>query len=165
MAGPGWQDIDRGYKRLRAELFKLNDRGIVTVGVQDGEAGEPHAGTGKTNAQVATWFEYGTERDGEQYQPARPFVRPTVDENGQKIYELIQRLLIGVVEGRYTTQNALAIVGEWVLAAMKRKLRSGIPPPLAESTIRRKGSSKPGIDTAQMLNSLTYKVRSKDEIQ
>jgi len=45
--------------------------------------------------------------------------------------------------------------------ACKDYIAGGVPPPNAPSTIRRKGSSLPLVDTGSMMNSITYAVRKK----
>lgn len=162
MAGV-WKDVDRGYRALRVELMKLNDRSVVEVGVQGAQASAMHSGSKDrvTNAQVASWMEYGTVRNGEAHQPARPAFRPTIDEGGPRYYEMIKRGLYAVIDGKLTTQRLLALVGERVVADIKSRIRAGIDPPLSDSRIREKKSSKPWIDTGQLLAAITYLVRRK----
>ncbi|MEM8168046.1 hypothetical protein Q4R38_18910, partial [Morganella morganii] len=57
--------------------------------------------------------------------------------------------------------RAFAIVGEKLSGEVKRKIQSGINPELDPKTVARKGSSKPLIDTGNLLQSITYEVRDK----
>ncbi|MDF7681191.1 hypothetical protein PT300_11600 [Enterobacteriaceae bacterium ESL0689] len=52
-------------------------------------------------------------------------------------------------------------MGEKLAGEVKRKIQSGIAPPLDPKTIARKGSSRPLIDTGNLLQSITYEVRDK----
>jgi len=51
---------------------------------------------------------------------------------------------------------ALSEVGEWMTAKTKAKIRGLKSPPNAASTIKRKKSSNPLIDTGQMINSIQH---------
>lgn len=59
--------------------------------------------------------------------------------------------------------RALGEVGTGLENAIVQKIQAGIPPPLQPETIRRKRSSKPLIDTGQMLASITHRIEAKPD--
>ena len=112
---------------------------------------------GESNAEIGTWQEYGTE-DG--HIPERSFLRATMDENA-RIYGRLAKALYGrVLVGALSVRTALDLFGLRVVADVKRRIQRGIPPLLSLVTIARKKSSKPLIDTGQLINSITHEVRS-----
>lgn len=110
-----------------------------------------------TNAQVATWMEYGTPTI-----PSRPAFRMTIEQNAVKYYKFIKSGLVAVVERRLKdTHLLLSLLGERAVADVRLTIRKGVPPPLSADRIKRKKSSKPLIDTGQLINSITYEVESR----
>lgn len=113
-------------------------------------------------AQIAAFNEWGTGvtsgRSGGtiMYIPPRPFMSTSIDENRVQLNELIDKLYFQIIAGNMTTRRALQIIGEWMTTKTKKKIRDIKDPPNAPETIRRKRSSNPLIDTAQMINSVTH---------
>ena len=93
--------------------------------------------------------------------PERSFLRSTLNENKDKATKLLIRELKGDISQGDFSGRAFAIVGENLSGEVKRKIQSGIEPALDPETVRRKGSSKPLIDTGNLLQSITYEVRDK----
>lgn len=143
---------DAAWKALRARL-SAGGAGHVHVGIVGPEAAQPHPGTEATNAEVGLWHEYGLGV------PERSFIRRTF-RNSEKIaqYKALQQLLARqVIDGKMTMARAGALIGAWGAAAIQSTITdSDIPPPLAPATIRRKGSSKPLVDTGQLVRSITW---------
>lgn len=106
-----------------------------------------------TNAEVAAANEFGTD-----HTPRRPFVAPAIDKGKDKILEVQGQVFGKVIDGTMSAEDALAIVGETGVALIKDEIVNGQHAPLAEETIAAKGSSKPLVNTAQMLNSCSYQV-------
>lgn len=117
-------------------------------------------------AKIAVYQEFGTKRPDWKGQhpgrgkkrgiPARPFMSTSWDENVQKAYTLLDKLYDKVLQEKTNVKQALALVGEWFSDKVKKKIREIDLPPNAPSTIAKKGSSKPLIDTGQMINSVTH---------
>lgn len=95
--------------------------------------------------------------------PERALIRKTLDEQESKINEAAVRMVTRVAEGKETVESGLGKVGEFVSSQIRRTIQRGVEPPNAPSTIRRKKSSKPLIDTGLLIRSYTYKVREGDE--
>lgn len=106
-------------------------------------------------AMIAAVHEYGRS-DGTI--PARPFMRPSFDQNIDKLHALRERLWVEYLNGHITNEQAFGLMGEFLVAKIKNTIRRIREPALAPATIARKHSSKPLIDTGQMLNSVQYKV-------
>lgn len=109
--------------------------------------------TSLTVAQVASYNEFGTEdKDGKTRIHARPFIRGTYEKRRQDIIDHTAKFLYRDPE------NVLGHVGLYVVSLIQEEIRKGIAPENSKYTIARKGSSKPLIDTGQLINSITYKV-------
>lgn len=145
------RDTDNGYKALVERIYGLK-KPKVAVGIFEADGGQPH-GNGVTVADVAAWNEFGTETI-----PERSFLRAWFDENIERAREALHRLMLRVVEGKLTKEQALEQFGLWVQAEIQKRIAQGIPPPNAQSTIDAKGSSKPLIDTGQLRSSITFGV-------
>lgn len=157
---------DNGYKKFREQLEKLKAQGgakgaNVKVGIL-AEAGihESDEGPQITVAQVAAYHEFGSP--GANI-PERSFMRSTLEEKKSEFTNLIGKLLTDVVAGKRTAKDALGILGLTVSTAIKKKIASGEFVPNSPATIAKKGSSKPLIDTGQLLNSISYEVNTGGE--
>lgn len=145
-------DTDRGMRDLLARCKSANTS--ITVGVHGPEGGETHEGGGSaTVADVANYNEFGTWRI-----PARSFIGAWFDEYYPENRGHFTDALRAVVKGPLTLAQALAALGALFVGQVQRRIVQGIPPPNAERTIQRKGSSKPLVDTGQLKSSITYKV-------
>lgn len=148
--------------RLRNSLRELK-KIEVGVGFIAGEATAQKRGAdGKINpsdvdiVQVAAWNELGTSRI-----PARPFMKQTLENNEDEISAFTKALVQRVADGNETVESAANSLGAKVKSLMQQEIRNGEFVPNAPSTIRKKGSSHPLIDTGTMRQSVTYVVRKK----
>lgn len=154
--------IDKGYaalfQRLRAPAA------AVTVGVHEDVGAKPHPGSIRgrdkrsppkaTIADVATWLEVGTSRA-----PRRSFVADWADENEERNRDLLRKLGHGLVTGQIkNAAEGLRLFGEKAKQSMVRRMGDGIPPPNASSTIARKGSETPGVDSGEVRKAIDFKV-------
>jgi hypothetical protein len=139
------QDIDRGFFRIRKQLKIFKDLEVL-VGFQ-GIHGEM--------ALIATYHEFGTEN-----MPARPFLRSAFEVAQDQVAKRIEKALNSILKGTKTAVQAASLLGLFGVNLVKKRIRDS--PSWAEElsalTIALKGSTKPLIDTAQMLNSVTYVV-------
>lgn len=133
------RDEDTGL----AALLKMAGRGDieVEVGILDS------AGA----AEVAAYQEFGTADI-----PARPFIAPTFDENEGAYVDALARGFDNVVEGGSTPERELLKIGARVAGDIKRKITDVSSPPNAPSTVKKKGSSNPLIDTGTMRNAVGF---------
>lgn len=152
-------DRDNGYARLLRTVLGAQ-RVTVKVGVIHDA---PHAGgNGKTVGEIAEIHEIGRGNV-----PARPWLRPIVDGKRAEIQARLKIIATETAAGRITTAQGMDQLGLAIVGAIKRRIVSGINPPLAASTIARKINSAgqhkdtPLIDTAQFLGSITHEVEIK----
>lgn len=101
---------------------------------------------------VAAWNEYGTGTA-----PPRPFFRTMIRN---KAHEWGPALAIQLRLNDYDLDKSLKVLGEGIAGQLRESIINTNSPPLAQSTIARKGFSKPLVDTAHMLMSVDYEVIS-----
>lgn len=132
----------------------LQDLGVleVRVGFQHGKATEED---GTDVCDVAAWNELGTVN-----MPSRPFLRKSVDENESKINSFLQSKKKDLVNG-VSAEQVLKEIGIFQKDLIQEKITEGSFEPNAESTIKKKGSSKPLIDTGRMRQSVNYEIKKK----
>jgi hypothetical protein len=90
--------------------------------------------------------------------PERSYLRAGFDANLDKIHREFEYLLSQVLELKISGKTALELIGASVTTKIQDFLVELKEPPLAESTIRAKGSSNPLVDTGQLMNSITWKI-------
>ncbi|MBD2796062.1 hypothetical protein ID856_05845 [Xenorhabdus sp. 18] len=94
--------------------------------------------------------------------PERSFLRSTLTENKEHMTKDLSENLQSVIQGNMSTDAAFLDVGNKLIGKIKEKVIQGIEPPLSASTIRKKKSSKPLIDSGNLLNSIHAEVREDD---
>lgn len=139
-------------KRLE-EAIKLQSR----VGYQRGdytyeEEGKPPADI----TDVAMWNELGTSN-----MPSRPFMRDSVDKHTDEISSFCKAKFKELVNGQITVQEMYAAIGAYQVGLVQTEITDGEFEPNAPSTIRKKKSDKPLIDTGQMRQSVHYVIKQK----
>jgi hypothetical protein len=150
-------DKDNGYDALMKASATWGDKSI-RIGVLDKDGGESHGG-GTTVIDVATWNEFGVKDEkGDWKIPPRSFIRAFGDQERAEAVKLLKRLYALVVMGRMTEEKALDMFGVWAVGRIQARIAQGIPPANADSTVRRKGSSTPLIDTGQLRSSISFEV-------
>ncbi len=146
----------KGLEKLKEVMTELASRPYVKVGVVGSAAAAGHGGL--TNAELAVVHEFGTEDI-----PARPFLRSTASAQRAAWEALMRKVLEKVATRKLPLEKGLALIGERAAADVRRTVTSGVPPPNAPSTIAAKGSSKPLVDTGQLLRSIAYEVVPEGE--
>ncbi|QXF35240.1 hypothetical protein CE143_20230 [Photorhabdus luminescens] len=91
--------------------------------------------------------------------PERSFLRSTFNEKKGDYAKDLTKGIQSELLNDGDLVKAFEKLGEKVVGDVKAKILSGVEPALSPKTIRRKGSSKPLIDTGQLLQSITYEVR------
>jgi len=153
---------DRGMLGLAEMVKGMAKAGrAALVGVQ-GEKGAEARDEGLTNAGLATIHEFGASNNRP---PERSFLRSTFDENQQDYQKELDQIGKDFFDGKLSpprVDGELLLLGEKYRGDIIEKIRSGIPPPLAESTIEEKGGEEtPLIRTGQLWNSITAIVGEK----
>lgn len=112
---------------------------------------------GVTLAQVAAWNEYGTE-----HSPSRPFMRQTMKDHQDDITKVAAAALRDAAASRGDIQPVLNKIGAYTKSCMQKEIRDGGWVANAPSTIAKKGSSRPLIDTGRMRQSVVYKIEKEE---
>lgn len=147
------KDIDpKALDRLRQRL--VGDNRVVNVGVPEGKREED----GTPVAMIAAVHEFGSPSQGI---PERPFLRVAVQRNRQKYVRLNRINLVKMLRGQATVDQALGQLGEMAKGDVQVEIRNGDFTPLKPATIKRKGSSRPLIDTGQMVQSIAWELGEK----
>lgn len=153
------------------EIIKKIANGFVEVGWYE----ESKYDNNNSVPDVAMKQEFGTDKI-----PMRPFIRPAIQENGDKWLRIGQQELMKVLqEEGMTVEKALARLGEVVKGDIRKSIRNVENPPLSDATVimrarkraryknksneeilesATKGLRKPLIDTGLMLQSLQKRV-------
>lgn len=152
---------------FKRRVKKINE-GTPEVHVGLLADGKPRSGDDDyTNAEIAAVHEYGSTAAGI---PARPFLRPAIKRHQKEYLAHMEAGLKAELAGETgTLRKKLAQVGAKAAADVKLYVTAGapLPPPNAPATLKRKqsktrkGSSKEPrtlVDTAQMINAVTYKL-------
>lgn len=105
---------------------------------------------GKDVTEVARDNDKGTKRI-----PERPFMIPA----GNKAANKTINITVHSIAGGMDEQQALSKAGELFVGFIQKEITNLKEPPNAESTILKKGSSNPLIDTGDMRKSVKWKLR------
>lgn len=144
----------RGGDKLAKALAELSQKvskaATLSVGFLEG-ATYPD---GTSVPMVAAINEFGAPSRGI---PPRPFFRNMIAAKSGEWPKAVGDLLKG---NDYDAVKTLSVTGEGIKGQLQQSITDLTSPPLAQSTIDAKGSSKPLIDTGHMLNSVGYSVKS-----
>lgn len=91
--------------------------------------------------------------------PERSFLRSTMAENKDVAVSSLAQGINDALFGNSDVKTPFETLGRNMAGMVQRKIQSGLSPPLSTATIARKGSSKPLIDTGNLLQSITWEVR------
>lgn len=147
----GFDRLTPEGKRFFAQLEELKKL-EVRAGFQAGEETDEN---GTDICDIAAWNELGTEN-----MPARPFLRKSVDENVSKISAFCQAQAKSVAKGG-DARACLTAIGTYAKGIVQEKISSGSYEPNAPSTIEKKKSDKPLIDTGRMRQSVNFVIKPK----
>lgn len=146
------KDIDP--KKLDELRKRLVGNLVVRVGIPAGK----HEEDGTPVAMIAAVHEFGSPEQGI---PERPFLRITPVKQRMKYARLNRINLVKMLRGQMAVETALGQLGEMAKGDVQQEIRNGNFAPLKAETIRRKGSSKPLIDSGQMIQSVSWELGDK----
>lgn len=141
------KDIDKGFKRFRAELQRAKTA-TVEIGIHQDAKKE-----GLSIAEYGAYNEFGTVNI-----PERSFMRSTFDEKQAQINADMAKRYDQVKTGKIGVHRALSLIGLKHAQDIQDKIGSNIQPANNEATIVRKKSTKTLIDTGAMRQSIRHKV-------
>lgn len=157
----------KGFDELVKRVTPLKDL-EAHVGILASKGGsETHHAAAEKGSQItllelAAIHEFGSPAANI---PERSFIRSTFNNPaGQaELKDVYAKLAKAVVNGKMTAAKAVELLGMKMQAMVKNTimLGEGVPPPNAPATIEAKGSSRPLVDTGQLVGAITYEVRKK----
>jgi len=111
-----------------------------------------HYPDGTSIPLVGFWNEFGTKKS-----PERPFMRATLFSN-KNYKDTLEAMAKGIVAGKYNKEKAFEMLGQKVKQDIQKTIVELRHPRNAKSTVLKKGSSNPLIDTGLMRSSIDYAV-------
>lgn len=141
----GGEGVARALNEIGANISKAS---TLRVGFLEG-ATYPD---GKPVAMIAAIQEFGAPRAGI---PPRPFFRNMIAAKSPEWPAAIGELLVA---NNYDLARTWAMTGEAIAGQLRQSIVDTNSPPLAQSTIDRKGFSKPLIEHGIMINAVDYRV-------
>lgn len=148
--GFGFTDLTPEGKKYFRELKKMTD-----MEIQVGFQGDQKYEDGTSIAQVAAINEFGASDI-----PERPFMRQSFENHEgelQAVCDAAQRL----VSSGGSAEQALQQIGVIAKGLVQDEIVNGGFTPNAESTIKKKGSEQPLIDTGTMRQSVNFVVKRR----
>lgn len=149
------KDDRAAYDKMRKALF--GPRTTVLVGITEEVGAEAHDGENPdvTTLMVAIWNEFGNK-----FVPKRSYLRAWFDENKETAQRWLEELVPRIVDGTYTKEQAFNILGMKIVGDIQRRITEHIPPPNAESTIRKKGSDTPLVANGFLRAKITHVIKT-----
>jgi hypothetical protein len=144
----------RGGEKFQIALRDLATRVAKPATVKIGFLEDAKYPDGTPVAMIAAINEYGAPSRG---QPPRPFFRRMIEAKQGEWPAAIAGLLR---DNELDAAKALDLTGAAIAGQLRQSIRDLVDPPLAASTIRRKGFDKPLVDTGQMLNSVDHELKA-----
>lgn len=144
-------------KQLMKELRELAEL-EVRIGYQRGKGAVTSADDDKSRADlvdIAMWNELGTVNI-----PSRPFMRDSADKHMEDINHMLAAQKDALLKGA-TAREILNTIGLFQQDLIQTEIEQGDFVANAPSTIKKKGSDKPLIDTGTMKNSVHYQIVKK----
>ncbi len=146
----GFTDLTPEGRRYFRELQKMTEM-EVRVGFQGDEKYED----GTTIAEVAAYNEFGSSDT-----PERPFMRQSF-ENHESELQTACDAANRLVSSGGSADQALQQIGVVAKGLVQEEIVNGGFAPNAESTIKKKGSEQPLIDTGTMRQSVNFVVKRR----
>lgn len=147
-----FSDLTPEGKKFLNELRKLENL-EVQVGFQAGEA--TYDDTGADVAEIAAYNEFGSSDT-----PARPFMRQSFEKHEDELQKACDEANKTIAKGG-TAEQALNRIGVFCKGLVQNEIVDGGFAPNAESTIKKKGSAQPLIDTGLMRQSVNYVIKKR----
>lgn len=137
---------DTKSKRYQKLVRGNGFRGTISSGIHSEEGGAQHE-AGMSIAELGSIHEFGLGV------PERSFIRAWFDENKDDLNDAIKaELEFALASGNLET--VLPQLAVSIQASIQERISNGIDPENAESTIRRKGSSTPLVDTGVLRSAI-----------
>lgn len=148
--GFGFSDLTPEGRRYFEALKKLSEL-EVQVGFQGDESYED----GTSIAEIAAYNELGSSDT-----PARPFMKQSFENHEDELRAACERVNAAIASGK-SVEQALDALGVAIKGLVQTEIVDGDFTENAPSTIKKKGSDKPLIDTGTMRQSVNYVVKRR----
>ena len=148
----------KGGSKLKRRLEELAENLRRTGQVRVGFLENATYPDGTLVAQVAAQNEFGAVLNHATI-PSRPFFRNMIAKYST---DWPAEIAILIVKNEYDSDITMLQMGERIAGQLRQSIIDLVEPPLAPSTIARKGFDKPLIDTGHMLNSVDYELVKDD---
>ena len=152
--------IDRGWKAFEKNMRVIKGS-FVKVGLPSGFNAAPGESDASEILVIGATQEFGTNSAGKNHNitiPERSYMRSSFDENRVKLNRVVDKAYSSILLQRATVGQALGRLGLFAASKVKKKIRDLRTPPNKPSTIAKKGSMNPLIDTGQLVQSITHEV-------
>jgi len=151
----GARAIDQNPNAIRAKIAALHENLRVTVGIQGPQVGQADS-RGTTIGDLAAIHEFGDSRGRI---PVRSWLRGWFDARQAATLAAIRKGYEQVLAGKITVRQLADAIGVRAVAEIQtRWVQRGTFVENAPSTIARKGSSMPLIDTGVLRAAVTFVV-------
>ena len=131
---------------------------VVKAGVLAKDGSKQHS-EGITVFQIGMIHEFGVP---EKNIPRRSFIRVPIENNIKEITKLIENNHKLVSENAMSAKVALDRIGIKAQNTIKESFRNNDWKANSRATVKRKGSSRPLIDTGQLIGSISYIVEKEN---
>ena len=131
---------------------------VVKAGILAKDGSENHS-EGITVFQIGMIHEFGVP---EKNIPRRSFIRVPIENNIKEITKLIENNHKLVSENAMSAKTALDRIGIKAQNTIKESFRNNKKKKKKRATVKRKGSSRPLIDTGQLIGSISYIVEKEN---
>lgn len=151
----GVKVIDNGYEKYKKAVVELNSKKIH-VGL--------FAAVGDKVLTKGIVNEFGTKIAGRNKNitiPERSFIRATFNKQYKKVASRFNQIFISFGKRQYDVKGRLKLIGIEQEMETKKTIDNMKTPPNAPSTISKKGSSKPLIDTGELRSKIISEVQNK----
>lgn len=147
--------IDKGFDKYKKAIEELNSNQI-RVGM--------FAKVGDKVLTKAIVNEFGTTKAGKNNNiviPERSFIRSTYNKQYKKVGKRFNQIFVSISKGNFNIIPKLKLIGLEQETETKKTITDMKTPENAPSTIAKKGSSNPLIDTGEMRSKVSYEVKNK----
>ena len=148
--GFGFSGLTPEGRRYFEALKKLSE-----LEVQVGFQGDQTAEDGTSLAEIAAYNELGTSTI-----PARPFMKQSFENHEDELRAACERVNAALASSK-SVEQALNVLGVTVKGLVQAEIVDGDFAENAPSTIKKKGSDRPLIDTGTMRQSVNYVIKRR----
>ena len=141
------------YAKLKKKLEEINSKYVV-AGFPKGKLNNAHYSNGASIIDVAIWNQYGTNNI-----PRRDFMGPAAKNWNEYFKNTAEEYHEDLLSGQMSYDDFLNLMGQRGAEFVSEAIVKLKTPPNAESTIKRKKSSNPLIDTGDMSKAPIHEIR------